>query len=105
MDTTMPKDYLTELLQNMQGQLNRLEDKQDSQTATLNEVKELAQTTNGRVNGHDAAIRDIRKKIARKSRLIDRLDNKTIYLIAAIIAIFLLLLLKQLTNIDLTRLL
>lgn len=104
METTMPKDYLTELLQNMQSQLNRLEDKQDSQTITLNEVKEQTQKTNGRVNGHDAAIREIRKKVARKSRLIDRLDNKTIYLIAAIIAIFLLLLLKQVAKIDLVRL-
>lgn len=49
MEMTRQPDYLTQLLENMQQQMNRLERKQDDQTQILSDVQVQTNKTNGRV--------------------------------------------------------
>lgn len=50
--------------------LKRLEDSQQRQTETLDEIKEQTTKTNGRVSGHDREIKDIKDTITWALRLI-----------------------------------
>lgn len=58
------KDYLTELLQNMQGQMNSLNLKQDEQSRTLDKIHYQTRKTNGRVDLLEAELKPLAKQMA-----------------------------------------
>lgn len=96
----MAKDYLAQLLQNMQAsidavdrKLGTLDDKQskrlDSQDKKLEQIHTQTVKTNGRVSGHDKdikgltdAVGHVEKQLARRP-LIASLPPNVLYILAA----------------------
>jgi Mg2+ and Co2+ transporter CorA len=78
MDVAMPKDFLPELLTNMQKQLDRIENKTDKQTDKLGAIELHTQSMS---NDIEQAKTDIKKLEASSGRRIN-IDGTTIKLIA-----------------------
>lgn len=93
MEAVMPKDYLAQLLTNLQSQLERLEGKQDQlqnkldrNTVTTNQILDQAKYTNGRVTQAEKDIK--RLEVVRGKRV--AIEPRTMYLLALAFVLILL---------------
>lgn len=94
----MPKDYLTQLLGNMQEQLNRLEAKQDDQTKQLEAIRTQTTKTNGRVTALEKMTKLMKRR--RSNSFFERIDGRFLYLIALFAVVALIILAKIVFHIN-----